>query len=84
MDVDAAEELKKQKEWVVNLWVKRKWADELPKVKPIPGFCKLLLYIKDRNYKFDIRYHASIGFTSSKIVQRAKGTRSIRPTRVGA
>ena len=37
MDV---EEEKKQKEWVVNLWIKRKWADELPKVKPIPGFCK--------------------------------------------
>lgn len=41
MDTDAAEE-EKPKEWVVNLWVKRKWADELPKVKPIPGFYIML------------------------------------------
>lgn len=36
----AKEEELKQKEWIVNLWLKRRVAEKLPKIKPIPGFCK--------------------------------------------
>ena len=38
---EAAED--KPKDWIVNKWLKRKWAAELPAIKPIPGFCKFFL-----------------------------------------
>lgn len=42
-NTEAAEgDEKKKKEWVVNLWLKRKVADQLPAIKPIPGFYIML------------------------------------------
>ena len=40
-DGEATTEVKQKKEWIVNLWLKRQVAGKLPKIKPIPGFCKL-------------------------------------------
>ena len=40
---EATEESTEKSNWVVNLFVKRKWAEQLPNVKPIPGFCEFIL-----------------------------------------
>jgi len=39
---EATEESTEKSNWVVNLFVKRKWAEQLPNVKPIPGFYIML------------------------------------------
>ena len=52
----AKEEEIKQKEWVVNLWLKRQVAEKLPKIKPIPGFCKFFDYLsswREEKYSTD-------------------------------
>ena len=47
----AKEEEIKQKEWVVNLWLKRQVAEKLPKIKPIPGFCKFSIVWENKNFE---------------------------------
>ena len=45
METETKEETKDEKaNWVINLFVKRKWAEQLPAVKPIPGFCEYIQY----------------------------------------
>jgi len=66
---------KPKKEWIINAWVKKQVAEKLPIIKPIPGFCEYFVFIftqwKNSGYVNNIfysRYHAPIGYPSSKIV----------------
>ena len=56
METETKEETKDEKaNWVINLFVKRKWAEQLPAVKPIPGFCEFIWYFSLNETKIRLK-----------------------------